>query len=442
MEKELCFLLIPILEDHPKPNVNQRVYFRDSLQSIIGEAGFHPVYPADDFTIAPNMIPVYNNLVLCEYAVVDVTGADIRLCYELGKRESLHPYKTVIIFDEKFPPPIDCFQSKTLPFKRSVNGKYVDLESFASRLRELLLEIQASGLLTNPVFQVTTNEKRRVTVGHQKTDVFRQKVFYSPDIKESLSTARKKGKEALLALRNEFDVDSLEPPVLIDLLLSFRAVDAWEEMESLVGNMPPVVRELVMVQEQLAFALNRLGKSDEAEVILLQILDRIGPNSETLGILGRVYKDRWENALEREEPVDRDALLERAIETYIKGFEADWRDAYPGISSITLLEIKAPEDPRKEELLPIVNYSLKRKIALGNSDYWDYASLLEIAVITNSPEDAPENLRKMSKLIRESWEAVTTSRNIRLIREAREERGVECSWLLEIEDKLEELAQE
>ena len=439
MEKELCFVLIPIIEGNRKPNVEQRIYFRNSLLTGIDEAELHPVYPADDVAIAPEMAPIFSNLVLCEYAVVDVTGAGERLCYELGKRESLHPYKTVIMYDEGMPPPIDCFQSKTLPYKRDENGECVDMEGIVARLRELLIEIQAATFVTNPVFQVTADAKRKVAVGHQKTDVFRQQVFYSPSIKEKLSAARDTGKEAILRLKEKFDVDALDPAVLIDFLLSFRAVDGWEEMVSLCREMPPVVRELVMVQEQLAFALNRLGDSEEAEAILHRVLKRVGPNSETLGILGRVYKDRWEDSLDKGNQENADDLLEQAIDTYIKGFEADWRDAYPGISSITLLEIKAPEDPRKEELLPIVTYSLKRKIELGSPDYWDYASLLEIAVISDSPEEVSGHLDKMSELIREQWEAVTTSRNIRLIRESRQERGIECPWIIDIEARLERL---
>ena len=52
-----------------------------------------------------------------------------------------------------------------------------------------------------------------------------------------------------------------------------------------------------MIQEQLGLALNRAGCGDEAEEVLLGLLERRGPSSETYGILGRVYKDRWETAL-------------------------------------------------------------------------------------------------------------------------------------------------
>lgn len=53
----------------------------------------------------------------------------------------------------------------------------------------------------------------------------------------------------------------------------------------------------VLVQEQFGLALNRAGRGVEAERVLLDLLANRGPSSETYGILGRVYKDRWEAAL-------------------------------------------------------------------------------------------------------------------------------------------------
>ena len=60
--------------------------------------------------------------------------------------------------------------------------------------------------------------------------------------------------------------------------------------------MPPPLAATALVQEQLALALNRTGRGDEAERVLQDLIDRRGPSSETYGLLGRVYKDRWAEA--------------------------------------------------------------------------------------------------------------------------------------------------
>ena len=47
-------------------------------------------------------------------------------------------------------------------------------------------------------------------------------------------------------------------------------------------------------REQLGLALNRAGRGEEAERVLTDLIAARGPSSETHGILGRVYKDRWQ----------------------------------------------------------------------------------------------------------------------------------------------------
>ena len=80
------------------------------------------------------------------------------------------------------------------------------------------------------------------------------------------------------------------------------------------------------VQEQLALALNRAARGEQTEKVLLALLDRRGPSSETYGILGRVYKDRWEAASKRGDDFEARSLLNKAIPPYLRGFKADWRD--------------------------------------------------------------------------------------------------------------------
>jgi hypothetical protein len=52
-------------------------------------------------------------------------------------------------------------------------------------------------------------------------------------------------------------------------------------MIALVGKMSRPLAETVIVQEQLALALNRAGKGEQAEKVLLDLIDRRGSSSET-----------------------------------------------------------------------------------------------------------------------------------------------------------------
>ncbi|HEV2772462.1 MAG TPA: TRAFs-binding domain-containing protein, partial [Thermoleophilaceae bacterium] len=105
-------------------------------------------------------------------------------------------------------------------------------------------------------------------------------------------------------------------------------------MIRVVERMPAPLRKTVLVREQYGFALNRAGRSKDAEDVLWVVIEDHGDSSETYGLLGRVYKDRWE--AEREGSVLRaQGHLDEAIAAYRRGFEADWRDAYPGVNAVT-----------------------------------------------------------------------------------------------------------
>jgi hypothetical protein len=130
-------------------------------------------------------------------------------------------------------------------------------------------------------------------------------------------------------------------------------------------------------------------------------------------------------------------LLKKAIEAYLHGFEADWRDAYPGINAVTLMEIKDPPDPRRNELLPVIAYAVERKIASGKPDYWDYATRLELAVLRKDEDLAKVALSDALASIREPFEPETTARNLKIIREARERhRELPLAWAKQIEERL------
>jgi hypothetical protein len=290
----------------------------------------------------------------------------------------------------------------------------------------------------SPIFQLIESI-RPPEIDHTKTDVFRDRVRYSARVKAELTAARRQGRDALSRIAERLGpITDCEAGVVIDLFLSYRAVEAWEDMIALVDRMSAPLSATVIVQEQLALALNRAGAGERAEEILLSLIDRRGPSSETYGILGRVYKDRWEAALRRGENQHLvRGFLTRAIAAYLRGFETDWRDAYPGINAITLMEIADPPDDRRTQILPVVTYSVERKIAVGSPDYWDYATRLELAVLAIDEARSVEALADTLSAVREPWEPKTTARNLRLIREAREARGTPVPWATRLEEALE-----
>ena len=437
MIKPFCFVLMPFGKktDAAGVVIDFDAVYQDLITPAIVGAGLQPIRADEEITGGIIHKPMFERLMLCEYAVADLTTANANVFYELGVRHAVRPWSTVLLFAEGSRLPFDIAYLRALPYRLSSDGKPMDIEAAKAALTQRLVEAKKAA--TDSPLYTFDLIKNVPTIDHAKTDVFREQVRYSMDMKQRLAEARKKGLLELKNIQQELgDIKNVEGGVVIDLFLSYRAVKAWEDMIDLVKVMSPPLAASPMVREQLALALNRAGKGEEAEKVLLDLISNRGPSSETYGILGRVYKDRWEKAVKSGEKALARGLLDNAINAYLKGFEADWRDAYPGVNVVTLMEVKDPPDPRREQLIPVVRFAVERKIAMGKPDYWDYATLLELAVLAKDEERAMKSLSNALAAIREGWEPETTAHNLRLIREARERRQESVEWEKGIEKEL------
>ena len=270
---------------------------------------------------------------------------------------------------------------------------------------------------------------------------------FAQEYKRRLAEARSQGVDAVRAVAadpNLQDLRTVEAGIIVDLLLSFRAVgnaEGYEEMVKLYERMPPELKQARMVREQLGFALNRLGRHQDAERVLTEVIAEHGESSETNGLLGRVYKDQWEAAKKAGQAFAARGFLKRAIATYRAGFEADWRDPYPGINAVTLMEMEDKPGEALAQMLPVVRYAALQRVRKddnGGGDYWDHATLLELAVLARDQDAAADHAANALAVVREPWEPATTARNLRLIRETRAARGEDAAWIGEIEQALAE----
>jgi hypothetical protein len=439
-QKPLCFVLMPFGKkpDASGSLINFDAIYKNLIAPAVREAGLEPLRADEEMSGGIIHKPMFERLILCEYAVAELTTANANVFYELGIRHAARPWSTVLLFAEGGRLPFDVAPLRAMPYRLNRDGAPAKVktvkELLVKRLKVARKASRDKPATDSPLYELVEGYP---DIAHTKTDVFRDRVRYSEEQKARLAKAREKGIGKLTTLEAKFgNIAELESGVVIDLFLSYRKVEAWDRMIELVEKMPLPLKETVMVQEQLALALNRARRGEEAEQILTSLIARRGPSSETYGILGRVYKDRWELALKAKNGPLAEGLLIQAIEAYRRGFETDWRDAYPGINAVTLMEIKEPPDPVRNEILPVVSYAVERKIATGKPDYWDYATRLELAVLGKDEVRAQQALSAALAAIREPWEPKTTARNLGLIRKARDQRHDSVAWAKPMEDAL------
>jgi len=444
VDRPLCSVLIPRgsrADPASGRSIDFEAIYGRLVRPAVEAAGLEPLRAGDERPGSPVDRPSLERFLLSEYAVADLTAADAAVCYRFGARQALRPRRTVQVCARGCEPPLALDPRRGLTYGVGADGgpeaEQEDRRRLTALLRRARQERRTDGnRLVHLVDEAGVDEIKRL-----KTDVFRDQVEYSAAARERLAEARRCGVQAVLAARAALGpLAGLEAAVAIDLLLSFRAVGAWREMLDLVEAMPGPLARSVMVREQYALALNRAGEGERAERVLLELLDRWGPNSETCSILGRVYKDRWQAARDAGRDGEAAELLDKAIETYLAGFESDWRDAFPGINAVNLMEFRDEPDRRREELLGAVSYAVRRRVAAGEPDYWDHATLLELAVLGGDRQSAAAFLERALAAVRETWEPESTARTLVRIRDARRGRGEEIGWLDEIAAALEDAA--
>jgi tetratricopeptide (TPR) repeat protein len=215
----------------------------------------------------------------------------------------------------------------------------------------------------------------------------------------------------------------------------YQALDYQQRAFEILSEIPESSAEMKIVEHRLVLLLMRLERLEEAEQRLLQSLENNTATDETYSLLGRVYKRWWETTIGDENAARQS--LDKAIEAYRQAFEK-YFDSFAGVNAITLMELKDPPDPRREELLQAVRPAFAQLVADKTPDYWDYATLLELAVLAGDREQAAELAAQAAVAVREAWEPETTVRNLRLIREARAKRNENAEWIRKIENVLSE----
>ncbi len=124
----LCFVLMPF---GTKRDAAGRVTNFDSVYDkviapAVSQAGLEPIR-ADEEKIGGTIHkPMFERLMLCHYAVADITGANPNVFYELGIRHAMRPRSTVIVFVEGTVLPFDIALVRGISYRTDGAGEPIE----------------------------------------------------------------------------------------------------------------------------------------------------------------------------------------------------------------------------------------------------------------------------------------------------------------------------
>jgi class 3 adenylate cyclase len=170
-------------------------------------------------------------------------------------------------------------------------------------------------------------------------------------------------------------------------------------------------------------ALARSGATERANAILEDLRREAQADEETLGMLGRTYKDLASTAATREQ---RQQLLKRAAETYGEAYRATG-GYWTGINAATMNLLIGEKDHACAIASKVRDQCLKEVQDPGGDQYWELAALGEAALICQDWSQAEEWYARAAGQGKNRFGDLNSSRrNARLILEYWNEDG---AWL-------------
>jgi hypothetical protein len=356
---------------------------------------------------------MFQDLLLADLVVADLTMDNANAYYELGVRHALRDSATVSIFssDRAFLP-FDVVGERSLrysPIREPVCRETVqrDREKLTQMIRATLAAWR--GRKTSPVYRALPNleepEWRNLKVG----DI--NEYWQTLEGWQGLITTAQSRQRAgdILLLSEETPNRFLE----LDALRT--AARALLKLDSVRYGLAIIERGLALdpddqwLRQQHGIALGRAGRFHEAKTRLTALAER-NRSGETLALLGLSYKDHWlrfwcdagqTQELMREKARAAATFLEMAVDAYAKGFRADPLNIYPGINAVTLGHIwqdltqktaKVDLEMMTHGVRWAVDCLLQRSEMEIRRDYWALATRGELRLMVDGdPKGALED---------------------------------------------------
>src|SRR5206468_312638 len=112
--------------------------YHDLIAPAVDAAGLQAIRADEEMTGGIIHKPMFERLILCEYAIADLTMANANVFYELGVRHAVRPWSTVLIQAGEPHLPFDVGLLRALPYSLTDEGTPKDDAEIRDKLAERL----------------------------------------------------------------------------------------------------------------------------------------------------------------------------------------------------------------------------------------------------------------------------------------------------------------
>ena len=400
--------------------------YREIIRPTVEELGFE-CHRLDDLMTTGSIWhkTMFAAIISSDVMIADITSGNANVFYELGIRHALRRGRTILI-SAGGKQAANISLLPVLFYQADGTGRINNADEFRSQLQSFVRQTQQTTASDSPIFEffpdleVTLPPEMERKTRRRGPRLTKNQREFVQSVLESPAQARGDLEVSEAAFRGAPEAD---PTAFMDLLKRYRDLSEWDRVVGLADDAPPEIRQSPEVRNMLVLALNRRnGPGDQERAISLmeQQIAETGGDSESFGILGRIYKDRYDQAKERDDSEEATRNLDKAIETYRNGFDKNPRDYYPGINVVNLLLQRGDDASRKEleHLVPRVRTAVQAKLEGDRVNFWDLATDLQLAAVARDWPRAEQRASAMMAQSPAEWMLETTLRDIRAMGKA------------------------
>jgi tetratricopeptide (TPR) repeat protein len=333
--------------------------YRLLFNPAIKAAGLQP-FRADDEEAAGDILKdMFAELVTADFVLADISILNANVFYELGIRHTVGPRGVICLHAGWADRPFDVAPQRTFKYDgqlfrvglRQTAAWQTKVDAEVTRLGKILRKAVAADRTTegSPVYGNLPNlvppDARGIGIAR-----FRHYQEQAEDWKQRVKIARKEGRaEDILTLAGDVPSPYHRRDLLYQCAEALLALGRFAQAERIFQDLsrdvaPDDVAEELRVKTQLALLANQLGRRNEAEQKLTDLVNSRAADLETRGFLARVYKDMWRATWSRGESLeDRVALAWRkagiarkSIATYETALRQDLASYSEGINVVSL----------------------------------------------------------------------------------------------------------
>ena len=381
------------------------------IKPTLEGAGFESFRADEESTSGDILTDMFQELLLADLVLADMSIDNANVFYELGIRHAFRKRGVVHIQAGRAYMPFDIFNVRTIPYHITPEG--VPDPEFLEKDKAAITRVCRATWASepervhSPIYNLLTGlvePERRTLRTPLATGFWRE---YN-EWKQRVTIAQRQRRIGdILLLTEEISNPLIKEEAVGEAGKALQNMDRNElALEQYRKGLEINSRNLEFRRQEAIF-LNRLSREEEAIVKLESLLNDFPSDAEAIGTLGRIYKDVWTDSWKWIKDKDKrlrtayDSYhwLVKAFRTYLKGFQCDLDNTYPGVNALTLgiilidlanrFEDKQDPDPeivQIRDMLPDLRatllFALDIKSHDEKTDYWTLASLAELHVMT------------------------------------------------------------